>query len=587
MTVVTRPPTVRTRVDARRAAVAGTLAAAVALSVSVLVDAFVRSVPSLVAVVGQAVIRHTPGFLSRGATETVGTADKPLLLALIVALALGIGARVGVAASRRRPTGDVALAAFGLFAVVCAASLPDVSVGATLASAALAATAGALTLRRLLAATSSSPPAPALATGSLPAELDASQAGAAPILPVSPAPPTLPVDATGAPPDVRDEPALTIGDSVPDETGPGPTAYPGERHVSRRRFIVAGSTAAGGAAAVLTGAWGLRRSLGGSSPQASVVLPGAAGGPPALGAASDGFHEVDGLSPLVTPNRKFYRIDEALMVPSVNLDSWRLRVTGMVDSPFELSYDDLLALPLVERHITLSCVSNQVGGPLVGTAKWLGVRLVDLLSRAGVHPGASQLVGRSVDGFTVGFPVEVATDGRDALVAVGMNGEPLPSWHGFPARLVVPGLYGYVSATKWLEEIELTTFDAFDPYWVERNWSRKGPVKVQSRVDVPRDRSWVAAGALTVAGVAWAPHRGVGRVEVQVDDGPWHEAALGPALGDDAWRQWSLPWDATPGEHVIAVRATTGDGEVQTPTNRPVFPDGATGHHRVTVQVTP
>jgi DMSO/TMAO reductase YedYZ molybdopterin-dependent catalytic subunit len=310
------------------------------------------------------------------------------------------------------------------------------------------------------------------------------------------------------------------------------------------------------------------------------------GGPPTTGAAAAGFGEVEGLSALVTSNKSFYRIDEALITPSVDVGRWRLQVKGMVDTPFELSYDDLLALPLVDRHITLSCVSNQVGGSLVGTAKWTGVRLADLLARAGVQPGATQLVGRSVDGFTVGFPVEVATDGRDALVAVGMNGVPLPSAHGFPARLVVPGLYGYVSATKWLKEIELTTFDAFDPYWVERNWARNGPVKVQSRIDVPRGFSRVVAGRGTIAGVAWAPHRGIGRVEVQVDEGPWREASLGPALGDDAWRQWTLEWDAIPGEHLIAVRATTADGEVQTAARHSPFPDGATGYHSVDIRVS-
>jgi DMSO/TMAO reductase YedYZ molybdopterin-dependent catalytic subunit len=515
--------------------VAGGLAAAVALAVTSLLDALADSVPSLVAVVGQAVIRHTPGFLSRGATESVGTADKPLLLAVIVGLAITFGSRVGVAAARRPIVGDVAFAAFGLFGVVCAKSLGHLSVGATFAAVAVAAAAGAVTLRRLLLA----------AADPMPAE------GAA-----------------------------------GEETDVGPTAWPGEHAVSRRRFLVAGSTAAGGAAVVLTGAWGLRRGLGGASPQASVTLPAAARGPEPVGAAARGFAEVEGLSPLVTPNRDFYRIDEALMVPRVDLDTWRLRVTGLVDAPFELSYDDLLGLPLVERHITLSCVSNQVGGRLVGTALWLGVPLADVLSRAGVQPGATQLVGRSVDGFTVGFPVEAATDGRDALVAVGMNGEPLPGGHGFPARLVVPGLYGYVSATKWLKEIELTTFEAFDPYWVERNWARKGPIKVESRIDVPRDYSRVAAGGRTVAGVAWAPHRGIDRVEVRVDEGPWQEAALGPALGDDAWRQWSLPWDATPGEHVITTRATTGDGEVQTANKRAPFPDGATGHHQVNVRVS-
>ncbi len=520
----------------RRTAVAGGLAGAVALATTSLADAVSGPVPSLVAVVGQAVIRHTPGFLSRGATESVGTADKPLLLAVIVVLAVAIGTRVGIAARRRPRVGDAAFAAFGLFAVVCAASLDHVSVGATAAAATVAAVVGAITLRLLLAA--------------------AAVAEA--------------------------EPEAEPAEAEPD----GPTAWPGDHTVSRRRFLVAGSTAAGGAALLVGGAAGLRRALGRSDPRASVTLPAPAGPPPSLGDAAPGFQEAEGLSPLVTPNAGFYRIDEALITPSVDVGSWRLRVTGLVDAPFELTYDDLLALPLVERHITLSCVSNQVGGSLVGTAKWLGVRLADLLARAGVQPGANQLVGRSVDGFTVGFPVAVATDGRDALVAVGMNGEALPARHGFPARLVVPGLYGYVSATKWLEEIELTTFEAFDAYWVKRNWARNGPVKVTSRIDVPRDYGRVAAGARTVAGVAWATHRGIARVEVRVDQGPWWEADLGPALGDDAWRQWSMPWDAARGEHVLTVRATTADGEVQSATKHGPFPDGATGHHQVNVRVS-
>ncbi len=548
MKVETRPPAPSPPVGARRTALAGALAAAVALAASTLVDALSGPVPSLVAVVGQAVIRNTPGFLSRGATESVGTADKPLLLAMIVVLAIGIGTRVALAARRRPRVGDVAFAGFGLLAVVCAASLHHVSLGATLAGATVAAVAGAFTLRRLLAA-AAEPAAPT----------DTAE-------PAEPAEPAGPAEAAGS------------------EGGPGPLAWPGDHTVSRRRFLVAGTTAAGGAAVLLAGAAGLRRSR--SDPRAAITLPASSAPPVSVGGAGRGFNEVEGLSPLVTPNRSFYRIDEALVTPSVDVGSWRLQVSGMVDEPFELTYDELLALPLVERHITLSCVSNPVGGPLVGTAKWLGVRLADLLARAGVQPGATQLVGRSVDRFTVGFPVGIATDGRDALVAVGMNGEPLPAPHGFPARLVIPGLYGYVSATKWLTEIELTTFEAFDAYWVQRNWSRDGPVKVQSRIDVPRDFSRVKAGTHTLAGVAWAPHRGIGRVEVRVDQGPWQEAALGPALGDDGWRQWSSPWDAVPGTHQVAVRATTGDGEVQTATRHSPFPDGATGHHQIEVRVS-
>ena len=526
-------------VDGRRAAVAGGLAAVAALAVASLADAVSGPVPSLVAVVGQAVIRHTPGFLSRGATESVGTADKPLLLAVIALLAVVIGTRVGAAAVRRPWVGDAAFAGFGLLAVVCARSLHHIPVGATVVSVVVAGTAGALTLRRLLAVAATAVTAP----------------------------------------------TATAVTAAPSSDEMGPLAWPGERTVSRRRFLVAGSSVAGGAAVLLGSAAGLRRALAGKSPQASVVLPDAAAGPMPLGSAAAGFQDVEGISPLVTPNRDFYRIDEALITPSVDVDRWRLRVTGMVDAPFELTYDDLLALPLVERHITLSCVSNQVGGPLVGTALWRGVRLADLLARAGVQPGATQVVGRSVDRFTVGFPVEAATDGRDALVAVGMNGEPLPTAHGFPARLVVPGLYGYVSATKWLTEIELTTFDAFDSYWVDRNWAQKAPIKVESRIDVPRDYSKVAAGPRTIAGVAWAPHRGVRRVEVMVDGGAWADAALGPALGDDAWRQWSVPWNATPGTHVISCRATTADGEVQTSIKHSPFPDGATGWHEVNVRV--
>ena len=426
----------------RRAAVAGGLAAAVALAVTGLVDAVSDAVPSVVAIVGQAVIRQTPGFLSRGATETVGTADKPLLLAVIVALAVAIGTRVGVGAARRPRAGDVAFAAFGLFAVVCAASLDSVSAWATAASATIAATAGAFTLRRLLAVAAAdlsvpaNPPSPAAAVA---ARDDGDAApGPDPNL-VVPADAPSPAAAAAAGDVGPTHQLISPGEpSASGGAGGGPTAWPGERTASRRTFLVAGSVAAGGAAVLLAGAAGLRRALGGSSARELVVLPEAAGGPAPLGSASEGFTEVAGLSPLVTPNRDFYRIDEALMVPSINLDTWRLVVKGMVDGPFELSYDDLLGLPLVERHITLSCVSNQVGGSLVGTAKWLGVRLGDLLARAGVQPGATQVVGRSVDGFTVGFPVEAATDGRDALVAVGMNGEPLPGGHGFPARLVVP-----------------------------------------------------------------------------------------------------------------------------------------------------
>jgi DMSO/TMAO reductase YedYZ molybdopterin-dependent catalytic subunit len=320
-----------------------------------------------------------------------------------------------------------------------------------------------------------------------------------------------------------------------------------------------------------------------ASNRAEVVLPSAQTPLPAPAPGSS--LSVAGIAPVVTPNDAFYRIDTALSVPSVDLDTWSLKITGMVDRPYELTYDDLLDLPMVERYVTLSCVSNQVGGDLVGNAKWLGVPLTDLLDRAGVQQGADQIVGRSVDGFTIGFPTEVAFDGREALVAVGMNDEPLPFDHGFPARLVVAGLYGYVSATKWLADIELTTWDAFDAYWVPKGWAKEGPIKTQSRIDTPQANARLVAGTRPIAGVAWAPGRGISRVEVQVDEGGWQEATLSEPLSKESWRQWSLNWEAGSGTHTVQVRATDGNGDTQTTMPRPPRPDGATGYHTISVVV--
>jgi hypothetical protein len=231
-------------------------------------------------------------------------------------------------------------------------------------------------------------------------------------------------------------------------------------------------------------------------------------------------------------------------------------------------------------------VSNEVGGRLVGNARWSGVPLTDLLDLARPHAEASQIVGRSVDGWTAGFPTELATDGRPSMVAVAMNGEPLPVKHGFPARLIVPGLYGYVSATKWLAEVELTTWDAVEGYWIPRGWAREGPIKTQSRIDVPRRGTSVTAGPTPVAGVAWAPARGIDKVEVRVDDGPWQPARLSGALSANTWVQWLLTWDATPGRHRLEVRATDGTGETQTADVAPPAPSGATGYDTISVEVT-
>jgi DMSO/TMAO reductase YedYZ molybdopterin-dependent catalytic subunit len=295
---------------------------------------------------------------------------------------------------------------------------------------------------------------------------------------------------------------------------------------------------------------------------------------------------VDGITPLVVPNDGFYRIDTALLVPRVDVATWTLTVKGMVDREVRLTYDQLRAMPLFDQYVTIACVSNEVGGHLVGNALWTGVHLRDVLAMAGVQQGATQIVGRSVDGFTVGFPTSWAMDtARDPMIAIGMNDRVLPSDHGYPARLIIPGLYGYVSATKWLSEIELTTLEAFDAYWVPLGWSKEAPILTQSRIDVPRSGSNLAAGPVSIAGVAWAPDRGVEKVEVKVDDEDWVQATMSVPLSDATWVQWLRTWDATPGHHVIMVRATDRTGEVQTADISSPAPDGARGHHTIEVNV--
>jgi DMSO/TMAO reductase YedYZ molybdopterin-dependent catalytic subunit len=354
----------------------------------------------------------------------------------------------------------------------------------------------------------------------------------------------------------------------------------------RRRFLTTAASIS--AASIVGGAVGLAvdRSRSGDLARsaARLRLPKLAAGEaaaPVRASASAGH----GASPFITPSRDFYRVDTALITPSVDLASWRLRIHGMVDHPLELDFDALTKRQVIERVITLCCVSNEIGGPYVGTTRWLGVPLAPLLDEVGVHPGADQLASVSADGWTSGFPTDLARDGRDAMIAIGMDGDPLPIAHGFPARLVVPGLYGYVSATKWLTEIRLTTFADFEGYWIPRGWSRLGPVKTQSRIDVPGDGDQVRAGAVVVAGVAWAQHRGIRAVEVRIDDGPWRPADVATEVSIDAWRQWTYRWDATPGDHTIAVRATDGTGETQTGKVTSVVPDGATGWHTIDVTV--
>ncbi|MGY1839267.1 MULTISPECIES: molybdopterin-dependent oxidoreductase [unclassified Modestobacter] len=350
----------------------------------------------------------------------------------------------------------------------------------------------------------------------------------------------------------------------------------------RRGFLLLAGAAAAVAVAGSVGGWLLSGRERLDAVRAAIRLPRPFR--PAGPVPPDADLEIAGLTPLFVPNADFYRIDTALRVPTIDPAGWQLEVRGMVDAPFTLTYDELLAMPQIEADVTLTCVSNEVGGDLVGNARWQGVPLRALLERAGVQQGATQLLSRSVDGFTAGFPTITALDLEEAMVAVGMNGEPLPAEHGFPARLVVPGLYGYVSATKWLSVIELTDWDV-DGYWIPRGWAKEGPIKTASRIDVPRLGGAVSAGRQPIAGVAWAPTRGIAGVEVRVDDGPWQQAVLAEQLDVDCWRQWYLPWDATPGRHRIAARATDGLGELQTDEQLPVAPDGASGHPVIEVVV--
>ncbi|CAN5328239.1 sulfite oxidase [soil metagenome] len=293
--------------------------------------------------------------------------------------------------------------------------------------------------------------------------------------------------------------------------------------------------------------------------------------------------DVPGLASFVTTNEDFYRIDTALTVPQIAAADYSLKIFGMVDREVVLTYQDLLNLPQVEADITLTCVSNEVGGRLVGNARWQGVLLSDVLAQAGIQSGADQIVGRSFDGYTCGFPTAALEDGREALIALGMNGDPLPAVHGYPVRLVVPGLYGYVSGTKWLEEIELTTFAAFDQYWVPRGWAAEAPIKTSSRIDTPAAFTALPPGKQMIAGVAWAQTRGIETVEVSIDDGPWQLAELAEELNNTTWRQWRLEWDVTPGRHTITVRSTDTTGALQVEERARPMPDGATGWHQIVV----
>ena len=543
----------------------GLITAAVALGVGQLVAGLTGSVGSPVVAVGSASIDLTPPPVKDFAISTFGSSDKTALVTGIVVLLAGFAAVIGVVAVRRFWYGVAGLAVFTAIGLAAALSRPTAGAADALPSL-VGGAAGLFAMWRLVrAAHEDASERDALEeVGELPAR---SQPGAGELGdPGTSWVPRRPV-APGTPP----------GDALP---GPRPAVVPGSR---RRQFLVVG-----GVAMVAAGATGLvgrvlaeRGNV--SRARAAIKLPAPVQRAPALPSAAD-LH-IRGLGPFVTPNNAFYRVDTALVLPQVAPSSWQLRIHGMVAHEMTLTFDDLLKLPLHEDWITLCCVSNPVGGPYIGNALWLGTSLSKLLRAAGIRAGAEQLLCTSVDGFTSGTPVQTVMDGRDALLAIAMNGTPLPVAHGFPARLVVPGLYGYVSACKWITDIKVTTWAGAPAYWTTRGWSRQAPIKTESRIDVPNGSTTVRAGRTPVAGVAWAQHKGIEAVEVRVDGGGWHQAQLAAVPGADTWRQWVWEWEATRGSHVIEARATDKTGYTQTPALAPPPPNGATGYPTVNVMV--
>ncbi|WP_258396259.1 molybdopterin-dependent oxidoreductase [Streptomyces sp. Amel2xB2] len=547
------------------------LAGGAALSAAELASVAVRPEASPVTAVGGAVVDRTPAAVKDFAVRTFGSQDKLVLQLGILALLLLFALVLGLLALRLRRTGTAGVLVFGLTGAAAAVERPDGGPLDALPSA-VGALAGAAVLYLLAGRLGQEPPREAELTSARP-------------------------DGAAAPERERPDSPDDEGSSDRPDRFVRPAAVPADRRrpprrgVDRRGFAVAaGAVAAGSLGAGLAGR-GLnsarRARVAASRSAVRLPAPASRAAPVPRGADLG----IDGVPPFTTSNGDFYRVDTALTVPRLDVADWTLRVHGKgVLRPLALDFAALLRRPLVERRITLTCVSNQVGGSYTGTAVWLGVPLAALLREAGVRPpseggAADQLVARSTDGMTLGSPVETVMDGRDALLAVGMNGEPLPFAHGFPVRMVVPGLYGYVSACKWLRELELTTFDDYDVYWVKRDWAREAPVKTQSRIDTPRPLASLRPGTVRVAGVAWAQHRGIDRVEVRVDDGPWHRARLAAEDSRDTWRQWVWEWPAASGSHRLQVRATDRDGETQTAERAGTVPDGATGRHSVVVDV--
>ena len=511
----------------------GFLSAAIAIGVGETVAAFVRPAASPLIAVGNRIITLTPESLKRDGIRKAGTNDKTLLILGICLLLALIGAFVGELALRRLWWGLAGIGVIGAFGVYCA-----LTANASHVSDIVPTLIGTLVAAGVLAAL---------------------------VRLARPAP----------------EPARTSTKAAKTPGG----AFSG---LADRRGFLQGTVATAGIAAIAgfggRAAQNARFSV--ASDRAKVKLPAAAAGDTTRAAGvPTGVDLGKSDVPWRTPNADFYRIDTALSVPQISSSSWKLRIHGMVDKPITITYAQLLARPQVQRWITLNCVSNEVGGELVSNALFEGARLADLLREAGLHAGADQLLMTSVDGMTIGAPAKVVMDGREALLAVGMNGQPLPLEHGYPVRVVVPGLYGYVSACKWVVDIEATTFAAQQAYWVQGGWATAPPIRLASRIDRPSNSETVNVGeTVAIAGVAWDQHVGVSKVEVQVDNGPWQAARLAAVPSTDTWRQWVLPW--TPeksGSHTLRVRATDAQGHVQDTKHRDVFPSGATGLHTVSV----
>jgi DMSO/TMAO reductase YedYZ molybdopterin-dependent catalytic subunit len=561
-----RPPHARNLAGAA----VGVLAAAVAIGAAQFAAGLGIPQSSPVLAVGQAAIDLAPPQVKDFAIAAFGTDDKTALLGGILVILALYAAVVGMLAVRRLAVGMGGLAIFAAIGLAAALTRPTATAGYVVPTL-VGAAAGAIALAwlaRAAAGLGSHPavrPKPAAATGAL----------APPDLPPLPDVPERPAEL--ARPTVRAGPAysFTFLDNPNDR---GPSRWP-----ARRRFLISGGAAAAAAALGTAAGRNLIDEDNVAAARTAIRFPRPSVPAPPLPPGSN--LNIPGLSSFITPDGSFYRVDTALLVPQVDPATWQLRIHGMVQREVSITFADLLNRPLIEDYITLTCVSDPVGGPYVGNAKWLGASLASLIRQARPLAGADQLLSTSVDGYTSGTPLQVVLDGRDALLAVAMNGQALPIVHGFPARMVVPGLYGYVSATKWVTDIEVTTFAAAYGYWAQRGWSQQAPIKTESRIDVPAGGASLAPGRTPVAGVAWAQHKGVAAVEVRVNAGPWHQARLAEVPDIDTWRQWVWEWPASPGNYLLEARATDATGYTQTAAQVQPVPNGASGYPSAQVTV--